>query len=87
MTPLPSSVLSDAQQWRVASFYLLISNASDIITEQQSTFAMLVQVDAMLDKTICALCERVHRIIRFHLHGGHLLAAKGLGFSVPLRRV
>ena len=28
---------------------------SDRLTEQQSTFAMLVQVDAMLDKTICAL--------------------------------
>jgi len=27
----------------------------DRLTEQQSTFAMLVQVDAMLDKTICAL--------------------------------
>ena len=45
---------------------------------------MLVQVDAMLDKTICALSNV---IIRLHLHGGHLPAAKGLGFSVPLRRV
>lgn len=31
--------------------------------------------------------KRVHWIIRLHLHGGHLPAAEGLGFGVPLRRV
>ena len=34
----------------------------DRLTEQQSTFAMLVQVDAMLDKTICALSNVIIRL-------------------------